>query len=199
MQIGKILFPITTLGPGKRLGIWTQGCARFCHGCSNPELQTFDETKDVSVQKIFDGTIDMQFEGITISGGEPFMQSHELKQLVELYIDVGINDILVYTGYTIEELVTKKNSDINYILANIAVLIDGPFLESLVDDIPLRGSSNQRVLVLNNKFKRAYEDFLKQEKKVDIFYFEDETHFIGIPFKGYDELYKKLITMRKKS
>ena len=49
-----------------------------------------------------------------------------------------------------------------------------------------------------DKFKSAYKDFLKQEKKVDIFYFEDETHFIGIPFKGYDELYKKLITMRKK-
>ena len=67
MQIGKILFPITTLGPGKRLGIWTQGCTRFCHGCSNPELQTFDQSKDVAVHNVFDGSIDMQFTGITIS------------------------------------------------------------------------------------------------------------------------------------
>jgi anaerobic ribonucleoside-triphosphate reductase activating protein len=198
MQIGKILFPITTLGPGKRLGIWTQGCARFCNGCSNPELQIFDETKDVSVQKIFDGTIDMRFDGITISGGEPFVQPHELRQLVELYVNAGFDDILIYTGYMFEELVNKNNSDINYILANIAVLIDGPFIESFVDNVPLRGSSNQRVLVLNNKFKDSYENFLKQEKKVDIFYFEDETHFIGIPFKGYNELYKKLITIRRK-
>ena len=198
MQIGKILFPITTLGPGKRLGIWTQGCTRFCKGCSNPELQIFDETKDVSVQKIFDGTIDMQFDGITISGGEPFIQPHELRQLVELYVNAGFDDILIYTGYTIDELIDKKDSDIDYILSNIAVLIDGPFVESLVDDVPLRGSSNQRVLVLNNKHNDSYEEFLKQDKKVDIFYFEDETHFIGIPFKDYDVLYKKFISMRKK-
>lgn len=197
MQIGKILFPITTLGPGKRLGIWTQGCTRFCHGCSNPELQTFDQSKDVAVQKVFDGTIDMQFTGITISGGEPFAQANELKSLVELYGNAGITDILIYTGYTIEELIDKNNADINFILSHIAVLIDGPFVEALVDDTPLRGSSNQRVLVLNNQYKSIYEEFLNREKKVDIFYFDDETHFIGIPFKGYDELYKKLIAMRK--
>lgn len=197
MQIGKILFPITTLGPGKRLGIWIQGCTRFCHGCSNPELQTFDQSKDVAVQKVFDGTIDMQFTGITISGGEPFAQANELKSLVELYGNAGITDILIYTGYTIEELIDKSNADINFILSHIAVLIDGPFVEALVDDTPLRGSSNQRVLVLNNQYKSIYEEFLNREKKVDIFYFDDETHFIGIPFKGYDELYKKLIAMRK--
>ena len=73
MQIGKILYPVTTLGVGERLGIWTQGCNRFCRGCSNPELQTFDETKDVSPQKIFDATIGWEFDGVTISGGEPFL------------------------------------------------------------------------------------------------------------------------------
>lgn len=197
MQIGKILFPITTLGPGKRLGIWTQGCTRFCHGCSNPELQTFDQTKDVAVTKIADATSGMQYDGITISGGEPFAQTIELRKLVELYVNAGVTDILIYTGYTIEELLDKGDADIDYVLSHIAVLIDGSFVESLVDDTPLRGSSNQRVLVLNNQYKNVYEEFLNQEKKIDIFYFDDETHFIGIPFKGYDELYKKLIAMRK--
>ena len=198
MQIGKILFPITTLGPGRRLGIWTLGCTRFCKGCSNPELQIFDETKDISVQKIFDETINMQFDGLTISGGEPFINPHELKELVELYVKAGFDDILIYTGYTIEELIAKNNSDIDYILTNIAVLIDGPFIESLVDNVPLRGSSNQRVIVLNSHYKEAYENILKKEKTVDIFCFEDEVHFIGIPFKGYDELYKKLIARGRK-
>lgn len=197
MQIGKILFPITTLGPGVRLGIWTQGCIRFCPGCSNPELQTFDKSKDVAVQKIFDGIINMPFDGITISGGEPFVQFSELRSLVELFVNVGVEDILIYTGYTIEELIGKNNADVNYILSHISVLIDGPFVEALVDNTPLRGSSNQRVWILNNQYKGDYEEFLKQEKKVDIFYFDDETHFIGIPFKGYDELYRKLIAARK--
>lgn len=197
MQIGKILFPITTLGPGKRLGIWTQGCMRFCHGCSNPELQTFDQSKDISVKKIADATSGLQYDGVTISGGEPFIQSSELKKLVEIFINAGVEDILIYTGYTIEELIDKGNVDIDYILSHIAALVDGPFVETLVDNTPLRGSSNQRVFVFNNKCRNAYEEILHQEKKVDMFCFDDEIHFIGIPFKGYDELYKKFIAMRK--
>ena len=198
MQIGKILYPITTLGPGRRLGIWTQGCTRFCKGCSNPELQIFDKTKDVSVKEIFNATKTLIFDGITISGGEPFVDPEALRALVEQYADAGYEDILVYTGYTMEELVSKKNPDIDYVLSHIAVLIDGPFVESLVDSVPLRGSSNQRVLVLNEKYKESYEKLLREEKKVDIFRFEEGTHFIGIPFKGYDELYKKFLATRKK-
>lgn len=198
MQIGKILYPITSLGPGTRLGIWTQGCEKRCKGCSNPELREFDASKDVDVQKVFDATKSMRFDGLTISGGEPFLQAKDLARLVKLYLEAGCEDILVYSGYTMEELLEKNDADINYVLTHIAVLIDGPFVEELVDGVPLRGSSNQRVLVLNERFKDAYEQFLKQEKKVDIFCFPDETHFIGIPFKGYDDLYKKIITMRNK-
>lgn len=198
MQIGKILFPITSLGPGMRLGIWVQGCLRFCKGCSNPELQIFDKTTDISVQAIYDSTMTLKFNGITISGGEPFIQEHELKELVELYIKAGFDDILIYTGYTIEELKNRRNSDIDYILSHISVLIDGPFVESLVDDVPLRGSSNQRVIILNQKYEEAYKKILKQEKKVDIFQFENETHFIGIPFKNYDEIYKKYVKRGEK-
>ncbi len=197
MQIGKILFPVTTLGPGMRLGIWTQGCTRFCKGCSNPELQIFDKTKDISVSEVYNATRSLPFEGITISGGEPFLDPKELRGLVELYVNAGYEDILIYTGYTIEELVDKKDEDIEYVLSHIAGLIDGPFIEALVDNIPLRGSSNQRVLVLDKKYKESYEALLKQEKKVDIFCFDEETHFIGIPFKGYDELYKRLLKTRK--
>jgi anaerobic ribonucleoside-triphosphate reductase activating protein len=165
MQIGKILYPVTTLGIGERLGIWTQGCNRFCRGCSNPELQTFDETKDVSPQAIFDATIGWEFNGVTISGGEPFLQAKDLKALVQLYSEAGVEDILVYTGFTLEELAAKKNEDIDYVLANISVLIDGPFVEALVDEVPLRGSSNQRVWVLNEKYQRRTGRISKKRKR----------------------------------
>ncbi len=198
MQIGKILFPVTSLGPGKRLGIWVQGCNRFCAGCANPELQIFDPTKDISPEKIFAGTHDWKFDGLTISGGEPFLQVKDLKTLVELYIGIGCEDILIYTGFTMQELVVMNNQDIDFILSKIAVLIDGPFVESLVDDTPLRGSSNQNVWILNAKYKENYEKILQQEKKVDIFCFDDDIHFIGIPFEGYDALYKKLLDNRRK-
>ncbi|MBQ7761363.1 MAG: radical SAM protein [Clostridia bacterium] len=197
MQVGKILFPITTLGPGKRLGIWVQGCNRFCKGCSNPELQIFDESKNVSPDKILEATLNLEFDGVTISGGEPFLQIQDLKALVELYNDAGYEDILIYTGFTLKELTERNDEDINYILSHIAVLIDGAFDINLVDNVPLRGSSNQNVWILNSRYKNKYEVLMTKDKTVDIFCFEDDIHFIGIPFDGYDKLYRKLLTIRR--
>ena len=197
MQVGKILFPITTLGPGNRLGIWVQGCNRFCKGCSNPELQIFDESKDISPHKIFEAITNFGFDGVTISGGEPFLQVKDLKILVKYFNDAGYDDILIYTGFMLDELLNKNDDDINFILSHIAVLVDSPFDINLVDDVPLRGSSNQKVWILNSKYKNEYEMFLTKEKQVDIFRFEDDIHFIGIPFDGYDSLYRKLLTIRR--
>ena len=197
MQVGKILFPVTTLGPGKRLGIWAQGCNRFCKGCSNPELQIFDESKDISPDKIFEATINLGFDGVTISGGEPFLQIQDLRALVECYLDAGCEDILIYTGFGLNELIDRNDENINFILTHIAVLIDGPFDVNLVDSVPLRGSSNQNVWILNSKYKNEYEKLLMKDKTVDIFCFEDDIHFIGIPFDGYDRLYRKLLTIRR--
>lgn len=95
MQVGKILFPITTLGPGQRLGLWMLGCTRNCDGCSNPELQVFDASKNIEVDKLIDFILDAQCDGVTISGGEPFLQVKELRKLIEKLNTAGIDDILV--------------------------------------------------------------------------------------------------------
>ena len=196
MQIGKILFPVTTLGPGKRVGIWVLGCNRNCKGCSNPELQFFDVLKDVQVDKIVDFIKTLNFEGVTISGGEPFLQIEELKLLICQLREAGIDDILVYSGFTKQELEKMHNPNVDYILSHITVLIDGPFMKELVDDVPLRGSSNQRVWLFDRRYEQQYLACLSEEKKVDIFQFKNEIHFIGIPFKDYKKIYAKYIKTR---
>ena len=40
MYLDRILYPVTSLGPGKRLCIWVSGCNARCEGCANPELWT---------------------------------------------------------------------------------------------------------------------------------------------------------------
>ena len=199
MQVGKILFPITTLGPGQRLGLWMLGCTRNCDGCSNPELQVFDASKNIEVDKLIDFILDAQCDGVTISGGEPFLQVKELRKLIEKLNTAGIDDILVYTGFLKETLENRKDPDIDYILSNIAVLIDGPFIKDLVDDVPLRGSSNQRVWLYKEQNQKAYSDCLNDVKRIDIIELKGETHFIGIPFANYKELYPKYIKARKNS
>ena len=45
MQVDRLLFPVTALGPGNRLAMWMIGCHKRCKKCANPELQNFDKTK----------------------------------------------------------------------------------------------------------------------------------------------------------
>ncbi len=196
MQIGKILFPITTLGPGKRVGIWVLGCSRNCEGCSNPELQFFDASKDISVEEIVQFIKTLPCEGVTISGGEPFLQTEALKHLVCELREAGIDDILIYSGFTKQELENMNDPNVDFVLSHITVLIDGPFIKELVDDVPLRGSSNQKVWLFDRRYEQQYLSCLTGEKKVDIFQFRDEIHFIGIPFKDYKKIYTKYIKTR---
>ena len=52
MQVDRLLFPVTALGPGNRLAMWMIGCHKRCKKCANPELQNFDKTKDISVEQL---------------------------------------------------------------------------------------------------------------------------------------------------
>lgn len=77
MYVEQIIFPIESLGPGKRVGIWLIGCNRHCPGCSNPELWSHEGQPQVGVdsvaelvQSIF---LQERVDGITISGGEPII------------------------------------------------------------------------------------------------------------------------------
>ena len=193
MQIGVIFPNITSLGIGSRVAIWTLGCLRQCPGCISPEYQFFDQSKDMSVDEIIAQLKTYQFDGVTISGGEPFLWSKELKELVKKIKENFTDDILVYSGYTLEELVKKKDKDINYILKNIAVLIDGPFIQSQLDNVLLRGSKNQKIYIMNDKYLKAYQEYLKQEKVVDFVKNGKTLHVIGVPIEGMHDTMMQLM------
>ena len=188
MQIGKIFYPIESLGPGVRVGIWTVGCLRDCPGCSNPELQPFDPDKNAEVGDIMAALDSIPYQAVTITGGEPFLQTPDLRKMVGSMRKKGIRDILVYTGFTMEELRARHDPDTDYILENIGVLIDGPFVTSLDGD-RLRGSSNQRIWYLDETLRETYTEYLEQKKTIDIINTENETHFIGIPERDYKQIY----------
>lgn len=157
MQIDRIFFPVTTLGYGKRIGIWTIGCPRRCRGCSNPELQASDPTKNIPVsdilipaKKYFSSA-----NGVTITGGEPFFQPEELCELVNELRKTGYTDILIYTGFTIDEL-RQRGGVYTDILSLTGVLIDGEYIDSLNDGVGIRGSSNQKIHILDRSLSERY-------------------------------------------
>lgn len=196
MFIDQVLYPIESLGPGKRVAIWLVGCSRGCKGCSNPELWSVEGRRSVPVSAILQTIQDIhqenQIDGFTITGGEPMEQAEELLALI-LGLHQISKDILVFSGYRIEELLERRGA-FSTVLEHIAVLVDGPYCEDLNEQLPLRGSLNQRVLLLNTVFADRYADYLRQEHStVQNVHFDGETTSVGIHRKDFrDELEKKL-------
>lgn len=159
MYIARILYPVEVLGPGKRIGIWFSGCSHGCIGCSNPELWQQQEKYKISIDDmlslIHQISDDNPVDGFTITGGEPMEQSKDLSLLLKELKTIS-DDILVYTGFEIEELTEKQ-------LKDISVLIDGKYVGELNDNSLLRGSSNQRIHILEGAQKNKYEIYLNTE------------------------------------
>lgn len=177
MYVARILYPVKVLGPGDRIGIWLCGCKHKCKGCSNPELWECDDkyktTVDNVLELINNIVANNHVDGFTITGGEPMFQYDELMILISK-LKIISDDIIVYTGYTKEEL-DRKN------LEGIAVLIDGKYIEELNDDTFLRGSSNQKVYILNEKYRRFYDEYLESGKnQIQNFTLKDGTISVGI-------------------
>jgi anaerobic ribonucleoside-triphosphate reductase activating protein len=79
LSLSKLHFPITALGPGRRIGIWFQGCSIRCAGCMSRDSWAFSRDSE-PVEKVLERMAPWfaEADGVTISGGEPFDQSDGL-------------------------------------------------------------------------------------------------------------------------
>lgn len=147
-------------GPGERTVLFMQGCPIFCQGCQNTRLWTperghLEETVQVATSISY---LTKPHGNVTISGGEPFAQLSALHELVMYLRMYEIMNIIVYTGYTYEQLrsgIAGNWFRVMDILESIDTLVDGPFIKELDDSLIMwRGSRNQRPintrLTLNN-------------------------------------------------
>ncbi len=139
-------------GPGYRTAIFTQGCPHHCPGCHNPESHapeggTVWTLGDVE-QKFANNPL---LDGVTLSGGEPFLQPAACAELARRAHQKGLN-VWVYSGYTYEQLqeMAQSDPDVRALLNEADVLVDGPFLLSERSlELDFRGSRNQRLIDLN--------------------------------------------------
>ena len=136
-------------GPGVRFAVFTQGCPHACAGCHNPETHDFKGGKVVTADFVFALFKENPLlDGITFSGGEPFVQPEALCRLGQKVRATGKN-IVTYTGFVFEDLLVmaERNPHVAELLELTDILIDGPYIAELRDlELQFRGSSNQRVL-----------------------------------------------------
>jgi anaerobic ribonucleoside-triphosphate reductase activating protein len=122
-------------------------------------------------------------QGLTFSGGEPMQQAAGLAALIRLARQRKELNLICFTGYRYERLVQNPpNPGVPELLAEVDVLIDGPYIRDLNDSVGLRGSSNQRVIHLTTKLEE-YE-FEAQARNVEITIAHREVSLVGIPTPG---------------
>jgi len=160
-----------------------------CQNCSNPELWDRSPVKDVEINILMDSilraTKDVEVDGITITGGDPIKQGSELVALLPLLANIT-NDILLYTGQVYEDigkLLSKEEQDV--ITQCVSVMIDGAYIDELNDNIcPLRGSSNQRVLFLDESKKQPYTEYMSKGRSIQNVYYGGKMISVGIHNRG---------------
>jgi anaerobic ribonucleoside-triphosphate reductase activating protein len=129
-------------GQGIRMVIWSQGCKMACPGCHNPETHNPCGGKEFDIEELKNEITKYAkyHQGITLSGGDPFLQPEANKELADHAHSLGL-DVWAYCGKTYEQLQD------NVLLSSCDVLIDGPFVKELRDvTLAFRGSSNQRII-----------------------------------------------------
>lgn len=156
LDLSRVHFPVTALGPGRRLGIWFQGCSIRCPGCISADTwgSGRHRTTVAELLKQIQPWL-AEADGVTISGGEPFDQLDALFELLPaLQRHPGI-DILVYSGHPLERLLPLlPRAD-----GLIDALISDPFENQQSQSIALRGSDNQRLNLLTALGRERFAAF----------------------------------------
>lgn len=156
-------------GQGLRAVVFFSGCYHNCFGCHSPQAhdKKYGEefTEDKQQEVINDIKINPLLSGITLSGGDSFFSADEvIKFVLKLKNEISNINIWVYTGFTIEQLMKKRDS--KYELIKLCdVIVDGKFeIEQRDTTIKFAGSRNQRILDVKESLKRGRAHLLPLEE-----------------------------------
>jgi anaerobic ribonucleoside-triphosphate reductase activating protein len=198
IALSRVHYPVRSLGPGRRLGIWFQGCSIRCPGCISADTWASDRGV-TSVDELFEAVSPWLSwsDGVTVSGGEPFDQPDALHELLLKIRHASRGDILLYTGYTFESL----SSQLCHFEGLIDAMITDPFDRKVSRTMALRGSDNQRLIWLTALGEERFAPYERavgpSDRSLDVM-FDDATGeiwFAGIP---RDDDFQRLTTMLEK-
>lgn len=193
LDISHYILSTKVLGPYQRSALWVHGCCFGCEGCIAEEMnqQSPDYVDVENLAHIFAEQINT--EGITISGGEPFLQAEQLCNLIELIKEKRDYGVIIYTGNLYEKLKDNNDLFISKLLGLTDILIDGQYKKELDDGKAYRGSSNQRILQLSDRYEKEYEKYyLNNEKRnIEINVTENNVYLVGVPSEYGLDTWKK--------
>ena len=193
LQLNKAHWPVTVLGPGRRIALWVQGCTIHCPGCVSQDTWPSDVTKTMPVRDLIAWcrrVSEDALDGITVSGGEPFEQPAGLSALLEglhrWREHAGLDfDILCYSGYPLRVLERRHPK----ILARLDAIIPEPYVDTVPVSHVWRGSHNQPLVPLSERGRARYADYVEAPagtggKRMQAAVEGGRIWMIGIPERG---------------
>lgn len=185
------------LGPcGERAVLWVHGCCFDCKGCIADSYKNgpYHEVQPGELADWYCSRCE-QTEGITISGGEPFLQAGELAEMIRMIRKDRDCGVIVYTGFLYDELLARARTDRNtsQFLNEIDLLIDGPYVEELDRNRMAVGSENQRILHLTDRYKETAEEYyVNSGRRVEIRISDGKGLLAGVPARDQKQLWEEL-------
>lgn len=151
-------------GPGIRLAVFTQGCIHNCEGCHNPESHDPNGGKLIDTDRIIKfASENPLYDGVTLTGGDPFYQPVPCAVIAEGVKKLGLN-VWTFTGYTWEQIMNSGNEDFMRLLKASDVLVDGRFEKDKRSlELKFKGSTNQRTIDVKASLEKG-EAVLWEEK-----------------------------------
>ena len=187
LSLNKLHFPVTTLGYGRRVGIWFQGCSIRCPGCVSRDTWELDPAKGIELEALLEQLQPWlaEADGVTISGGEPFDQPEALEALCRALKQQISGDLLIYSGYPS----AKLTQDYISLLDLCDVLISEPYQAQTPQTRWLRGSDNQRLhlltpLALARYGEEADGKAWPARRSLDVIEADGNLWLAGIPAPG---------------
>ena len=147
-------------GPGARFVVWFQGCTLGCRGCFNPTTHDAAGGRTMPIDELVgeltraatsSSAATPAIDGLSLSGGEPLQQPDAARALLDAARALGLTT-LAFSGYTIDEIRELPGGP--DVLARLDVLIDGRYLARERLATGLRGSANQRIQLLTDRYAR---------------------------------------------
>ena len=194
VAVNRLHWPVTVLGPGRRVGIWVQGCSIECPGCVSRDTWPSMSHRDripvaeltARIDALVDGGAEGPVDGITLTGGEPFDQADALDGLLEAlrsWLDrrgAPSADLLVYTGY--EESRARELAAGAFELAD--AVIAGPYRAGR-PGTQWWGSGNQRLITRDGGTADRYRSALREApSELQVAVEQGQVFIIGVPRRG---------------
>ncbi len=148
-------------GPGLRTAIWVQGCLKRCKGCCNPGFLDIKPARIMSVEEVChvieSNHQSYGIKGVTLLGGEPFLQAVGLAEVAKYTQELGLS-VMTFSGYRIDELQDDKLVGASKLLQCSDLLVDGEYdYRKQETDRNWVGSSNQNFHYTSERYDKSIE------------------------------------------